>query len=274
MLLLQFWLGGRGMKKLLDEHSDKISGTLSCFDRVIIKGYLPICYPNSFEKFLRYKKTLLKDLKRFFPEQATHIKERAQQIAEKAGRPFLYITDRRRKEDEARELAEKDGITRGLVCVYSVLEPCRSFKIVPGVGRPHLESANRKCLFYYFYFMGKEMGLMHIRLQSWAPWTIQVYLNGHEWLAKKLDRHNLKYRCQGSAFLWIDNPTRAQKFANEMFDKDWPRILESIARRINPLFETLLGDMTYYWIVDQAEFSTDILFKDVASLHYPWKHYH
>lgn len=52
-----------------------------------------------------------------------------------------------------------------------------------------------------------------------------------------------------------------------MFEKDWPRILESMAGRVNPLFEDLLGDMVYYWVVDQAEFSTDILFKDVSSVH-------
>jgi len=255
------------MKKFLSKHSDKITGHLSCFDRVIIKGYLPICYPESFENFLKVKKLLIKDLKQFLPEQASRIKEHAQGVAAKAGRPFLYITDRRRKEDEARAMAKKDGITRGLICVYSVLEPCRSFKMVYGVGRPHLESATRKCLFYYFYFMDKEMGLMHIRLQSWAPFTMQVYLNGHEWLATKLDQHGIGYQKQDNAFLHIEDPVRAQKFADQMFEKDWPRILESIASRVNPLYRELSGDMSYYWVVDQAEFSTDVMFKDRPSLH-------
>jgi hypothetical protein len=35
-----------------------------------------------------------------------------------------------------------------------------------------------KCLHFYFYFVDPEFGLMHVRLQSWLPYEIQVYVNG------------------------------------------------------------------------------------------------
>ena len=47
-------------------------------------------------------------------------------------------------------------------------------------------SARRKCLFLYYYFMGRDFGLIHVKLQTWFPLQIQVYVNGHEWLARKL----------------------------------------------------------------------------------------
>jgi hypothetical protein len=45
-------------------------------------------------------------------------------------------------------------------------------------------SARRKCLFLYFYFIHRDFGLMHVKLQTWFPLQIQVYVNGHEWLAR------------------------------------------------------------------------------------------
>jgi len=53
-------------------------------------------------------------------------------------------------------------------------------------GRPFVQPAKRECLFLYFYFMDREFGMIHVKLQTWFPMPIQVYVNGHEWLARKL----------------------------------------------------------------------------------------
>jgi hypothetical protein len=42
----------------------------------------------------------------------------------------------------------------------------------------------------------------------------------------------------------------------------WRRFLDALAKRVNPLLKALLKKCDYYWVVDQAEFSTDVLFKD------------
>jgi len=34
---------------------------------------------------------------------------------------------------------------------------------------------------------------MHVKLQTWFPLQIQVYVNGHEWLARKLQQHQIRY---------------------------------------------------------------------------------
>ena len=46
--------------------------------------------------------------------------------------------------------------------------------------------------------MDREFGLMHVKLQTWFPFTVQVYVNGHEWLARKLT-------ARGTAFDKLDN---------------------------------------------------------------------
>jgi len=39
--------------------------------------------------------------------------------------------------------------------------------------------------------MHPEVGLMHVRLQTWFPFNLQVCLNGREWLARTLDREHI-----------------------------------------------------------------------------------
>ena len=48
----------------------------------------------------------------------------------------------------------------------------------------------------------------------------------------------------------------------------WPRVLDAFARRVNPELSvvTKAGYGSYYWVVEQAEVATDVMFKDRRSL--------
>jgi hypothetical protein len=94
----------------------------------------------------------------------------------------------------------------------------------------------------------------------------QIYVNGHEWLARTMDHHGIKYRKLDNAFLWIGDPQRAQRFSNRFAKNNWLRILDVFAKRFNPLLKDLFKSMGYYWIVEQAEFATDVMFTDRATL--------
>ena len=105
------------------------------------------------------------------------------------------------------------------------------------------------------------MGLIHVKIQTWFPFRIQIYVNGHEWLANKLARHGVHYLKHQNAFLRVDDLRRAQAFADRFATLPWVRILTAYARRVNPLMGELLGPMQSYWATAQAEYSTDVLFK-------------
>lgn len=92
----------------------------------------------------------------------------------------------------------------------------------------------RKCLFLYFYFLDREFGFCHARVQTWFPFTMQVYVNGHEWLARQMDKRGLRYRRLDNAFLWLDDPGRVQRLADRFAPLDWPAVLDRFAHRVNP----------------------------------------
>src|SRR3972149_3728559 len=88
---------------------------------------------------------------RFVLTQAYRLKDHARQMAAREGRPYQYFGERTRKEDLARQLAERDGIEEGLVCVFATVEPCRTFSLRWREGAAFIQSARRKCptLSYY-----------------------------------------------------------------------------------------------------------------------------
>jgi hypothetical protein len=254
------------VNSFVHKHADKITGILSCFDRLIIKGYLPFSYPLSMEGFLHHRGILIKDFPKLAKEQSTQLKAHARSLAEEAGRPILPVPYKTRKEDFARRLANQDGITEGLVCIFTIQESCSSFKIAYGIGRPRLVPSRPRCLVLYFYYLDPEFGLLHIRLPTWFPFTVQVYVNGHEWLARQMTKHGIGFTQRDNAFLAIDNFQKAQELADRLPRVKWLRFLNALAQRVNPLHKDLLDGCDYYWVTDQVEFATDVLFKDRATL--------
>ena len=220
------------------------------------------------EWFLDSQGILFKDFKPFVLQQAERIRIHGQAVAAKAGRPYVYLESSGglRMDEKARAMAQKDGISRGLICVFSRIEPCRTYRLIYAKPKPRLVSAQRKCLYLYFYFLDREFGLMHVKIQTWFPFQIQVYLNGHDWLAHKMDRHHLGYQRIDNAFVWLESPSRAQRLADNMLRQNWLRVLDGLARRANPLLRDLFQGSGYYWVISQSEYSTDLVFKDSGSL--------
>lgn len=58
----------------------------------------------------------------------------------------------------------------------------------------------------YFYFLDPQLDLICIRLTTWFPFTIQVYVNGHSWLAQEILEQRLGFNLQDNAFTALDDP--------------------------------------------------------------------
>ncbi len=254
------------MERFIAKHREIVTGTLSCFDRIIFKGLLPLNYPAAMERLLGNLNLKFKDLKAFVVKQATRLKEHARQTASTAGRPYVYFETKINKEEQARAIAERDGIRNGLVCIFSCIEPCRTFRILFSKHGPRLCNARRKCLSIYYYFVHSELGLLHVRIQTWFPLAIQVYVNGHEWLARQMERQHLSYERVDNAFVSLGDAAYVQSIADSYVQLDWPALLQPLAQRVNPLLGEMFSSDAYYWTIHQAEYSTNVMFRDRLAL--------
>jgi hypothetical protein len=245
-----------------------ISWVLSCFDRVIFKGHLPISRPDEFEKFVDFHLKLCraKFLKVVGPKWSERLVQYAKSFAEKNGRFFDRQSGHVDKDAWAKELLQFKPVTEGLIGILCVMEACPTFKLAYGEGRPRFVSRMVPQRVLYYYFIDRDLGLMHVRLQTWAPFTCQVYANGHDYVARQLKKKGISFKQVDNAFVELGDPAAAQRSADRFAKLPWPKILERYSRQVNPLLHDELGGMTHYWVIDQAEYATDVCFTSKHAL--------
>ena len=260
------------MERFLNRHKDRIVGSISGFDRMRFTGTLRwMAHVDGMGKFLNSQAVLLKNFGTYIEKVSEEIKQYAYRVAEAKDRPVQYLASSSdSKEDVAMKIAERDGIRDGLVCVLTCVEPCQSFAIKKDKKQKQLKLVGRwrKCLHVYFYWLDSDYGLMHLRLQTWAPFTIQVCVNGREWLARQMDRAGIGYEKHDNCFTRIDDLERAQQLFTLLDQQAWAGWLEKLAAGIHPFLrgKSDLLFKPYYWSLGQSEYATDILFRDSSVL--------
>ncbi len=242
--------------------------------RVLVFGTLPkICYAGGMTSYLYERKVRIFDYPRFAEPFRDQLRENAERLAAEAGVEIEFIRKRNvRKEDRVKEALARRGEQPGLVCVLSAMEPCSSYKPWHDkqTGKTFLKPDDGKCLHYYFYFIDEELGLCYVRVPTWLPCRLQIYFNGHNWLAARLRKQKIEFTLLDNAFTSIADWERAQRIADDLRIQNLHRRLDDFAHRFCPIHRSF--GVEYHWSVDQCEYSTDIVFGKQADLKPLYEH--
>ena len=252
-----------------ERYQDKIAGTLSCSDRMILQGTLPgWCYDQGMTAFLYARQIKIFDYPQFAKALQEKVRENAERIAKENGIEFEFICKLGAfvKKPGSRTSSKSVANNPALSISSRPWKPARATS--PGTTRrperpfPSIDSG--KCLHYYFYFIDKTFGLCYLRVPTWAPFRLQFYMNGHNWLASKLARKKIHYDMRENAFLSIDNFTKAQELSDSIKVSDLHHALDRFAEKYCPVGKEY--DLTYHWSTMQVEYATDIVFKKQSDL--------
>lgn len=258
------------MERFLERHSSCIEGVVTGFDRLVFRGtWRSVSYVKGMDRLLASQHVLYKDFTAWAQRVTARVRAHAEALARDTGRPLEYLpSSATSKEDLARAIAARDDVTEGLICILACVEPCRSFSVRGDrqAQRLRLVTEERKCTHFYFYFLDRDFGLMHVRLQSWLPLSLQVGVNGREWLARQLARTGHGFTQTGNCVVPVDF-AQAATCSARLTTYPWERWLTRYARLVNPwcAAETALGTQ-YYWSVRASEFATDVIFATAAHL--------
>ena len=72
---------------------------------------------------------------------------------------------------------------------------------------PHMEWGRQMAFVnhFYFYLWDPDWGPAFIKTNAYAPFVIWIYLNGHSWAQRQLDKAGIGYVRHDNALLRIDN---------------------------------------------------------------------
>jgi len=188
---------------LVERYDDRISGVLSCYDRVVVTGTLPtVCYAVGMTRFLYANQIRIFDYPAFAATLRDHVRERAATVAAEAGISVEHVGKSHvRKEAIVAKVLDQRGAHPGLVHVISAMEACDAYKPWHDkqTHKTYLRPDSGKCLHYYFYFMDAELGLVYLRVPTWSPFRLQFYCNGHSWLARQLAQEGIGFTAADNA---------------------------------------------------------------------------
>lgn len=258
------------MCKIIKQFADKIKGQFHFFDRMMISGYLrPLLSEQTRIGYLYSMGIPLRDFTQYFKNVTDLLTKQIEDNAATLGCPVVYLPSAKaKKEDIAKNFLLSAPDTEGLICVLKTLEACTTAKVVGGEGKQFLKSSSSKCLHYYLYYLDKEFGFMFVKIQTWFPFHIQVYINGRELMKHVFDSHGITYECYDNSFTHISDTVKAQELADQFDSAKLCRRLDGFARSLNPFLDTVLKTFGqgYFWCMDQCEFATDIMFKERSFL--------
>jgi hypothetical protein len=102
-----------------------------------------------------------------------------------------------------------------------------------------------------------------------VPFTIQVWINGREWLHRRFLEKNIRgFVKEENCFTRVADPAQAQELFDRMLEISWKTALDEIASRINPIHAQIFerAPQSYYWSIFQSEWAVDICFKSARYL--------
>ncbi|MFZ5988367.1 MAG: hypothetical protein ACOYWZ_14745 [Bacillota bacterium] len=233
------------MDTLLHRFGSLIKGSIEGFDRLVFKGTLkPIAFALGMQAFLKNQGVLNKDYKSWVTKQSSAIIESAEAYSQKhCGRGIIYIPSINiRKEELAHNMQKESNIKDGLIGVWSCVESCTTYRSTfdATAGYPSLRLEKSRCKHLYFYFDHHDYGFMSIRLQTWAPYGIQIAINGREWLRRSLEKEKCEYIVEGNKFLHIEDYELAQRLLDSQLNTNWEQMLSGFAKEIFPEMTSIL----------------------------------
>jgi hypothetical protein len=234
-----------------------------------------LSYLDAMLLFLRHLGILLKDYSEWALRLSNELKQACLDEAVRLDRPVKYLPSSGVRKDElARQILRDSPVAEGLICTFTCLEPCRTFRIRGNRQNHRLElrTEQSKCLHVYKYWLDSQFGFMGARLQTWLPCEVQIWINGREWLARRMDRKGIAYRRQDNCFPWIEDFPAAQRLFNQMQRTLWIRSLNRILSRLCPTYTKRFDGNAPYWTAFQTEWATDVCFdlpETLGSLYRP-----
>ena len=270
---------GTPMKSFLQRFGGLVLAVLSGFDRLVFRGKLCQLYsPEGMNIYLAANHVLRKDFEEHVAQVTQHVLDASLLATAKEQKRYGYLNSTKIDKDQvARGFADRQPVREGLVCLLQCVEPCWSYTLESKNGLLSVAGKPRKCSYLYHYFIHPHFGWMYVRLQTWFPFEMQVYVNGREWLTQALDQEGLRYQRSDNKILWVEDWGRAQELLDRQLQTNWVEVLDQMQQQVHPLHPGHLGKMplTYNWTAFQSEWATDVVFGSPSELEHwmgAWQH--
>ena len=141
-------------------------------------------------------------------------------FAQSQGIPLVPFQRQQSKDEVAHQLRREHPVRDAVVFIGVAQEKAYAFSARRLSGpRAVFEFSRNKSVipnYYYFYLDDADWGESFLKVCSYAPWGLKLYLNGHEWLKRQLAKEGIGFTALDNGFLNCQDPKRLQALAHSL----------------------------------------------------------
>jgi hypothetical protein len=212
--------------------------TLRCrsIDRIFLQGYVPklqsvgmVC------KFLRWQRKFFVPSSAAFKQIGDDYVARVHRYAEENQIPVIYF-DKEKKANKRKQRVAKEEVARpyleraaaeggeGRVVLLGIAQEkasvWRSWKAKgqEKARHPHMEWGRQMSMInhFYWYIWDREWGGSFIKTNAYGPFPCWLWLNGHSWAQRQLDKAGIAYEALDNGFLSCEDPKALQRICDRL----------------------------------------------------------
>jgi hypothetical protein len=218
--------------ELIKEH---VTLTVDCIDRVYLNGYVPGLHRSGVVKFLRHRGQAIPS-PAIFRQITEAFKVGLRAWAEAQGIPWLEFTKGQRKDDVVQPYRERFADAEGVVLIGVAQERARAWRGTKRIDHGYVTFDYRwttVCVnHYYVYFLDPEWGPGFLKICGYAPYTLKLCLNGHEFAKRQLTKQGIAFEALDNGFLTCADPAALQAICERLAPVDFLACLERWLERL------------------------------------------
>lgn len=205
---------------------DHVTLKCRCLDRILLQGYVPkLQAVGQVCTFLRWHRGFRIPSSAAFGKIGQEYVKEIHRFAEQRGIPVVHFEKGQSKEALARPLLEaaaREGKDK-VVLIGIAQEKASAWRSWKAKGQekaahPHMEWGRQMTFInhFYFYIWDNEWGGTFWKTNAYAPYPIWLWLNGHEWAKRQLDKAGIGYEALDNGFRSCEDPASLQRVCNRL----------------------------------------------------------
>jgi hypothetical protein len=217
--------------ELLDGH---VTLEVECLDRLYLNGYIgKLATGTGLVFFMREQLDKPVPSPVVLGQISEKFREAVRALAEREGIPLYQFQHKEKKDDLANEFRRQRPVRDAIVFIGVAQEKAQAFN-----GRKingQFQFNRDKTVYvnhYYFYIDDEEFGPLFVKVCSYAPWSIKLCLNGHEWAKRQLQKRGIRYEALDNGFLSCSQPAKVQQICDSLGPEDIDRVFRKWLSRI------------------------------------------
>ena len=246
---------------LLDGH---VVLDVQCLDRIYLNGYVPnLQVTGQVVTFMRDHLGYPIPSPAIMEKIGTSFRRAVASFADDEHVPVVRFAKHDRKIDVMRRYVAAQARTgRSGVAAIGVAQEFQNVFAATAHERPgsapwfSFYKADRRVRCFYFYLWDEDFGPAFIKVGSYFPYPLKIWINGHEWAKRQCTKAGIGFTELSNGFANCEDPQRLQEICDRLRPTDIQTFADRWLERL-PLPLTVADqDAGYWWELSMRQVET------------------